>query len=282
MKLSSLSVKRRPAKKGAFRTLFANVRKKQRASVATPPMPEMDSDVPNLGISRALFVILIIHVVAIAGIFAHSHWFESDDSKTALASQAVIEPAKPLRDAGEALPQISKSDDFEVVVAGDTYKKLAESHGVTEEALRKENDNVDLRSGLSLRIPQRTIVAELPEDLARLRNGSAVLETMDETPAAPPADELRSAEMVETDAAKAAVLVRPTVSRQTGAAAPSPVAQSTTVGTMPSLKKSYTVKSGDTFWKIARAHKSTPDAIMKANRITDARKLKPGMKILVP
>ena len=79
MKLPSLTVKRRPVKKGAFRTYFANIvrSKKHRASTATmPAVPEVDGDVPNLGIARALVVILIIHVVAIAGIFAHSHWFE--------------------------------------------------------------------------------------------------------------------------------------------------------------------------------------------------------------
>ena len=88
MKLSSLSVKRRPVKKGALRTLFANIpRKKVRAATAAAPMPEADGDVPNLGIARALVVILIIHVVAIAGIFAHSHWFEGPEQKAAIAAK---------------------------------------------------------------------------------------------------------------------------------------------------------------------------------------------------
>ena len=41
-------------------------------------------------------------------------------------------------------------------------------------------------------------------------------------------------------------------------------------------------KNGDTFWKIARANGTTPDAVMKANRITDPRKLRPGMQLIVP
>ena len=50
----------------------------------------------------------------------------------------------------------------------------------------------------------------------------------------------------------------------------------------PAPARKYTVKQGDTFWKIAQAHKTTPAAIMKANGISDAKKLKPGMQLRVP
>jgi LysM repeat protein len=278
MKLSSLSVKRRSVKKSAFRTLFANVaRKKHRAATAAAPMPELDGDVPNLGIARALVVILVIHVVAIAGIFAHSHWFEGDAAKAAAAPKELLEPAKPLPDSQAALQQIGEDDKPYMVGGGDSYATIAEAHGVTEEELRAANDNMELRAGRILRIPPRSIVALEPAELASLREGSAVIEAPVAAPApvAAVVDEIRSAPMVETAAAATPVKVRPGVSRPLEEAPTAAAAAAT-----PS--KSYTVKNGDTFWKIAQANGTTPDAIMKANRITDPRKLRAGMQLAIP
>lgn len=275
MKLSSLSVKRRPVKKNAFRTLFANVaRKKHRAATAAAPASELDGDVPNLGIARALVVILIIHVVAIAGIFAHSHWFEGDAAKAAAAPKELLEPARPLPDAQAALPKISEDDKPYMVGAGDSYAAVAEVHGVTEQELRAANDNMELRAGRILRIPPRSIVAVEPDELGRLRDGAALADAAVESPVdASVVDEIRSAPMVETASATSPVKVRPGVSR--------PVEEGTAADdATPS--KSYTVKSGDTFWKIAQANGTTPAAIMKANRITDPRKLRAGMQLLIP
>jgi LysM repeat protein len=284
MKLSSLSVKRRPVKKGAFRTLFANVaRKKHRAATAVAaPMPEMEGDVPNLGIARALVVILIIHVVAIAGIFAHSHFFEGDAAKAAVAEKELLEPVREQPAAAANLPQIATGEDFHIVKTGDTYEKIAMANGVEVADLRRVNDNTALSADLILRIPARTIVATEPEELIRLRNGSAVLET-DTTVetvvgSTLPVDDLRSAPMVETDAA--AQLVRPNVTR--GVEAARPVEQAGAPAASAASGTKYTVKNGDTFWKIAKANGTTPDAIMKANRITDPRKLRPGMQLIVP
>ena len=281
MKLSSLSVKRRPVKKGAFRTLFANVaRKKHRAATAAAPMPEMEGDVPNLGIARALVVILIIHVVAIAGIFAHSHFFEGEAAKAAVAEKEMLEPAKAQPKAAATLQQITSDEDYHIVVTGDTYEKIAAANGVEVADLQAANDHTALSADLILRIPARTIVATEPEELTRLRNGSALLETVTETTVGSvlPVDDLRSAPMVETDAA--AQLVRPNVTRAVEAARP--VEQAGAPAASAASGTKYTVKNGDTFWKIAKNNGSTPEAVMKANRITDPRKLRPGMQLVIP
>ena len=279
MKLSSLSVKRRPVKKGAFRTLFANVaRKKHRAATAAAPMPEMEGDVPNLGIARALVVILIIHVVAIAGIFAHSHFFEGDAAKAAAAEPELLEPVKQQPKA-DKLPQIAVGEDFHVVRTGDTYEKIAMAKGVEVADLQAANNHASLEADLILRIPARTFVASEPEELTRLRQGSVVLESPIEIADTLPADELRSAPMVETEAA--AQLVRPNVTRDVEADRPVEQAGAA-AATSPAVGTKYTVKNGDTFWKIAKNNGTTPDAVMKANRITDPRKLRPGMQLIIP
>jgi LysM repeat protein len=287
MKFSDLSVKRRQAKKPVFRKLFANVRRKQQNVAVAAPMPEMEGDVPNLGIARALVVILIIHIVAIAGIFAHSKWFEKD---SAIAKDAmVIEPAKPLRDAGESLPKIDKNDEPYQPKAGETYATIARDKGVTEQSLREANNNVEIRPSRILRIPQRTIVAE-SDELVRGGNGSVVLEGSPDAmpneeaapaPTAVPVDEIRSAEMVDTTAATKGTVIKPRVHREGGAqtvSTPAPAAQQA----LPAANRKYTVKSGDTFYKIAKAYKTTPDVVMKTNKISDPRKLKPGMQLMVP
>jgi LysM repeat protein len=266
-------------KKGAFRTLFANVaRKKHRAATAAAPMPEMEGDVPNLGIARALVVILIIHVVAIAGIFAHSHFFEGDAAKAAAAEPELLEPVKQQPKA-DKLPQIAVGEDFHVVRTGDTYEKIAMAKGVEVADLQAANNHASLEADLILRIPARTFVASEPEELTRLRQGSVVLESPVEIADTLPADELRSAPMVETEAA--AQLVRPNVTRDVEAGRPVEQAGAA-AATSPSAGTKYTVKNGDTFWKIAKNNGTTPEAVMKANRITDPRKLRPGMQLVIP
>lgn len=291
MKFSDLSVKRRPAKKPVFRKLFANVRRKQQNVAVAAPMPE-DGDVPNLGIARALVVILIIHIVAIAGIFAHSKWFEKD---AAVASDAmVIEPARPLRDAGEPLPTINKNDEPYQPKAGESYASIARDKGVTEQELREANNNVEIRPSRILRIPQRVVALE-PEEITRARagNGSVVLENgADEMPneeAAPAptpavANDIRTeAPMVETAAATNGTVFKPRVHRDS--AGQTPVATQAAPAekqALPAANRKYTVKAGDTFYKIAKTYKTTPDVVMKTNGITDPRKLKVGMQLKVP
>ena len=291
MKFSDLSVKRRPAKKPVFRKLFANVRRKQQNVAVAAPMPE-DGDVPNIGIARALVVILIIHVVAIAGIFAHSKWFEKD--AVADKDAMVIEPARPLRDAGEALPKIDKTDEPYQPKAGESYASIARDKGVTEQELREANGNVEIRPSRILRIPQRISALE-PDEIARVRNGNGtvVVETgadqmpnEEAAPAPTPAvakDIRNEAPMVETAAAANGAVFKPRVHRDAGAQ--TPVATQATPAekqALPAANRKYTVKSGDTFYKIAKAYKTTPDVVMKTNGITDPRKLKVGMQLMVP
>lgn len=275
MKLSSISVKRRTVKKGPVKKLFANVRKKKhRAATAAPPMSEVEGDVPNLGIARALFVIFVIHVVAIAGIIVHSHWFESSDSAGLSDSQAIIEPARQPRTSGETLPTIRDTDETYFPRAGDTYASIARAHGVSEQELREVNRNLTLSSGTILRIPLvtgNTIVAEQPKELTELRNQTASIEI--------PVDEIFTAPMVETEAASTAVLVRPGVSHR-APAVETPRERSAEVAA-PS-GRSHVVKSGDTFWSISQKFKCSPDKIMKVNGISDPRKLKIGMELQIP
>jgi LysM repeat protein len=42
------------------------------------------------------------------------------------------------------------------------------------------------------------------------------------------------------------------------------------------------VQPGDSIWRIANRNKVSQDALMRANGISDARKMKTGMKLVIP
>jgi LysM repeat protein len=46
--------------------------------------------------------------------------------------------------------------------------------------------------------------------------------------------------------------------------------------------KAYVVQPGDSIWRIANRFKVSQDALMKANGISDARKMKTGMSLVIP
>ncbi len=50
--------------------------------------------------------------------------------------------------------------------------------------------------------------------------------------------------------------------------------------TQKSIK--YTIKKGDTIWRIAHNHGVLPDAIIKANKIKDVESIKPGQQLVIP
>jgi LysM repeat protein len=145
--------------------------------------------------------------------------------------------------------------------------------------LRAANENMELRANRILQIPPRMIVAMEPVELTQLREGSTVIET----PVAMTDDDLRAAPMVDAEEATTAVLIRPEVTRETKVrASHEESAKPTAEKALPAANRKHTVKNGDTFWKIAKTYGTTPDIVMKVNRITDPRKLRAGMKLMVP
>lgn len=268
-----MSVKRRPARKQGFRTLFANVKrtKKSHRAATTASAADFESDVPNLGIARALVVILLIHVVAIAGIFIHSHRIE--DEETAAPKKDLKSASLSGSNHGAAEnsgPKIRPGEQEYTVGGGDTYAGIATRFGIDETELREANGNTPIRQGRALRIPAQTITAVEPPEFAALRG----------EPSAEPAAAPSSA---ETEDPPEAVRVTPGVERgewvETNAARR---ADGETTGSSGSGSEGYTVQPGDTFWGIAQRHGTTVDRLMSANEISDPRKLRAGMTLSIP
>lgn len=74
MNKNSIQTKRGAGKKSGLKVLHAKTagRRKQRAVAVTPA--DLGADVPNVGIGRALIVILVLHVVAIGAVIMHTSW----------------------------------------------------------------------------------------------------------------------------------------------------------------------------------------------------------------
>ena len=266
MKPHTLPIKRKPVTKGMFHRLSAVTRgRKQRVAAAATP-GEIESDDGSSKIARALTIIFLIHIVAVGLIFIHQHFLEgrvkaSEAAGTPAAATNKSAPAVVETRTRESLPRMNNGDKVYVVKPGDNYARIAEREGVEESALRQANQNVEIRAGLILSVPPRRIVAQEPPEVVRIR------EAAHPSSAEPLVNEDDGlVEAIDIAGAPRAVAV------QSSSASPTPAAAGRT----------HTVKAGDNIWRISQQYKVKQDDLMKRNNITDARKVRVGMKLVIP
>jgi len=248
MKTPKLDTKRRKIGRLKFRRVHARTNRRQRVA-ATADAVDLEGDVPNVGVARALLIILGLHVVAIAGIVVHNRYFDAEG-----AGYSRSQPAAAAT-ANGAQSKIGPSDHPYVVQPTDTYARVAAGHGVSEEALRLANANVPLRAGRILRIPPRRVVAVESPELARRRENTAGGGSQVAAAGALPAD---------------AVLIRPATRRAT-----TPVEAA-------GSSSGYVVQPGDSVWRIANRFGIPQEKLMEANGIDDPRKMRAGMTLQIP
>ena len=260
MKPHTLPVKRRPAPKGIFKRLRAVTGNRRQRVAATA---EMEGDDSSSKISRALTIIFLIHIVAIALIFVHQKFLDGRaPEQTQTAKAVVTAPVAPQAD----LPRLSSGDSSYIVRQGDNYTRIASTLGVEEGDLRLINKHVDIVPGLIMLVPpKRPVIAPAPAAevaLARPTAPAVVAENEGLVPA------------VDVNDAPRARLVKPNVaSHATTTPAAAPIKAS---------GKTYVVQNGDSVWRIANRFKVNQDRLMKANGISDARKMKVGMSLVIP
>lgn len=239
------------------------------------PHVDLESDVPNVGIGRALIVILVLHVVAILAIYLHSTFFGTESETAASgsgkgAAAAAIVSGGSNTPAAAALVVPGAETDFAsgryIVVTGDTYDRVAYTCNVDPTHLRALNDNRPLRAGVVLDLPAE--LSSRPVDVheapaPRKAQAIAVAEE------APEPSYVRAVVVDETPAPRA-VVVQATSVTPTEA---TPLSDS---------GQRYTVKSGDTVWRIASRYKVSRENLLKINGISDPRKLYAGREIKIP
>lgn len=270
MNPKTLPVKRRPVNQGILKRLSAVTnQRKQRVAAAVPGDMEMDDG--SSKISRALTIVFLIHIVAIALIFVHQKFLEDRapvDSKSgtvaglrgskavsASAVEAAVSPPPRRLD----LPRIATGEKPYLVSRNDNYANIAADLGVHESDLRLINQHEDIKTGKLLRVPPKRIVALDPPEVTAILNQ------------AKPVDDSGLVDAVPVD-----------VSNAPRAQAVRPAAVASTSATVEASGKKYVVQNGDSIWKIANRFKVNQSALMKANDITDPRKMKVGMSLSIP
>jgi len=257
MKSQMLPVKRRPVSKALFRRLHAVTNsRRQRVAAAASPAAEMETEDGSSKVSRALTIIFLIHIVAIALIFVHQRFLDGREPiATTAVKSAPTEAAPIVSQTRENLPRLSTGDKPYIVRAGDNYARIASVEGVDESELRQMNGNVDIGPGLILKVPPKRIVAEDPPEVAAIRQQT-------------PSDRDRGlveAVPINVTNAPRAVMVRPSADRTT-----------------PAPGTTYVVQPGDSIFRIASRHKISQQSLMRANGISDPRKMRVGMKLSIP
>ena len=294
----TIQTKRNKPSGSNYRVLYAKTGRKRRLNAATAatvdPHVELESDVPNVGIGRALLVILILHVIVIAAIYLHSKWSDgagnqqasAPNGKTPAAAVAVMDQDKPSATPAAApkrapVPEVVGANSSRyIVVTGDTYHRIAQVRNVDETALRALNGNRPLRAGVVLDLPAELSSRPVNPSVAQqsreqpspraVKPSRAVIDG-DQNPRQPAP--FRAAERdSEPDVSNAprAVVVKPRVQHP---AAPSGVEDS---------GKRYVIKSGDTLWRISTRFKVSRKALLELNGIKDPNKLYAGRTIKIP
>lgn len=272
----TLPTRRQPIHKSVFKTLFANIPGRKQRVAATANPADFETELPGRKIGNALAVIVAVHVAAAGLVFFH-HWrLEGRGGDAAVKpGSAAIFPSETLYSSGNtsSVPHVGPGEQGRMASTGETYASIAAKLGVEESDLRAANSFTPIRSGLVMKIPPKKIVAMESPEVAELRAN------------VPPNDrgivEIPRATPVEG----APQLIRPSSQKVTehSVSAPKAVDRTVSNGPKPAAgSRSYTVKSGDNFWRIANKYKVDQDALMKANGITDAKKLKIGMSLVIP
>lgn len=171
---------------------------------------------------------------------------------------AVPAPAPEVRTASapkpEPKPQAQSGGRVHVVKSGDTAWSIAKQYSVSKEAVLQANNLQEkhvLQIGQKLRIPEAG-------GAARLAQAPEKPQPAKSQPAKPQAP------------AKA----------QTQPAQAQPQAQASRTGS--AAPKVHSVQSGDTIWSLARKHGVSPQALLKANNLSDKAVLSLGQKLLIP
>ncbi len=203
---------------------------------------------PNMPLSRAILVMLLLHIVAIGGWCAFSLIKERNPAPHNTPG-AVVEAEDSQLPATGANPHkadpVALRPNIHVVRPGETLTRIANESGVSLEALVAANSPANVANGLH---PGQEL--KLP--------GSAPAATP--RPSGAAADAL---ELIEGPAPK-------------GSAA------TANAHLPPDSGKVYTVGKGETPISIAHKLKVSYDALLKLNQIDDPKKLKPGQKLRVP
>ena len=312
-----IQIKRNKPTKSNYRVLYAKTGRKRKLHAATTAASSrhagLGADVPSIGVGKALFVILVLHVLAVAAIYIHSV-FPKDETPSANKGQAsspvdkaaVIIPAEAKAQKPEVKKKPSPSVPLQepsamgryIAVTGDTYPRIAKNHNVSVRALRALNNDRALRPGVVLDLPAQLSARPVdPTPLAPAKPASqAKPKAQLVNPSAPKAkvETMKQAAPVKeaevATVAKAVEVVESTPKPKNDVSkAPKAILVEDEVAQPVAAEigvkysgETYKIQRGDTLWGIASRFKVGRDDLLELNGIKDANKLYAGRTIKIP
>lgn len=280
--------------------MHAKTRKRKQRVSAAASGGDFAVEEPNLGVARALVVILILHLAAIGAIVVHHNTTKND---LAVKDSPAVTPdrkSNPHDDAGQqSLAQIGPDDGYDWVGAGDTYERLAREHGVSADVLRRLNNNQPLQVGYAVRLPSKNAAAAQAA-LAQATPAAMERESLPPIIDVPTRNGMPDeyevvAEPQLVEVAPEPFLIeepmQPTepleIRNVSNQLPPQPKPQPEPVVVeqpkpKPASFKSYTVRKGDTIWAIANRNGVSQERLLSANGNFDPRKMKIGMSLKIP
>lgn len=236
--------------KGARQGILGKARARTKLAANITEEQDWYLDTPDVRLTRIFGVVVLLHIIAVGGIFAFKMIDKAADASAVKissarqdmeaavqerrATAAQVPAAAPVDTPARHAPAAplrrdpSKGDQYKVQ-AGDTLPEIAKSLGVSAEALRAKNaivsDN-ELYPGRWLTVPGKEAAVPVAQPVA----------------------------------APVAAAAAPAANRP----------------------KEYEIKAGDTAWAIARQFNVPFNKLMSENGITNAQSLQIGQKLRIP
>jgi LysM repeat protein len=247
-----------PAKTKPKRRLKASA---QRSASAA----EYFDEEPNMRLSRAFLVVLILHIIAVGGIFMFNNL--KHDPSSAMAGSAPAPVKAPAPSAAETVPE-EEPLRIHYLSSKETIADVAAAYGVTVADIQAATGlapGAKVAPGTELRIPPRSAAKPVPLDVRRLV----------ETPRAP------SPELVRASAPPTAPAAAQRQAQAKAIAASAPSRTTASSAAEPS-GETYTVVKGDNPVSIARKFGVSYEKLLSVNNIDDPRKLQIGQVLIIP
>ena len=273
-------------------------------------------DVPNIKLSRAFIVVLILHVVAVGGILAFEMFKSNESNVTASlkseSSNGAVEESVDVREkpeSHESTERLGANEGFEkyIVQKGDSIRAIADSYKVSRTEILETNlidEAHPLVSGRILRIPKPKMSISGDDDV--VNNDFVSIEEL--TASSDELDgDLNEVEEVDKKIAEEddgyqllsktdtqpdskiiprAIPVSAETEYRSAKVVREIPAESLIASSFPVTKvgigSMYTIESGDTLYGIARKYNVSIDQILKLNPNVNPRTLGIGRSLRMP
>lgn len=253
---------------------------------------------PNMKLSHAFIVVLILHIIAVGGILGFNNINKRQAAMEKVAAEAAASTqTNALAEANKTTPagstrnaQASKNGNSQPSKAntaansyeiqpGDTLAKIATQRNITVEALEKANGITSksfLRAGQILTIPAAESAAVNKVASAPVTKTPAITKAPEPVKAPPvnkPTVDTKTPIAPKTAATPPAKSATPPTTPVAKTTTPAPTGESPTI---------YEVAKGDNPYSIAKKHHISYQTLIEFNGITDPTKIQIGQKLKIP